>query len=64
MEKNGVTVFVCNRGAEKTVAIRLDVKPATLEFFKSMSKEKPGYTAKQCMENILNNYAGGVNVKN
>lgn len=63
-EENQVTVFICGRGnlRHKGKKIQLEVKESTLEHFKERAKEFDSgrYTAKQIMENILNNEAEGV----
>ncbi len=56
------TVITCQRGKETTVKVMLELKPETLRGFIERSKEFQGgkYTAKQMMENVLNNQIEGV----
>ncbi len=49
------TVFVCNRGAVKTVKVQLDLFPETVEKMKKRAETK-AFTAKELMQFILNNY--------
>jgi hypothetical protein len=54
-------VFICSRGAIKStdIKVQLELRKETIDGFKEKSKGT-GYTAKQIMENILNNYIEGV----
>lgn len=53
------TVFICNRGGVKLTKVQLELPRETIEKYKAQAKGTQ-YTAKQIMENMLRNWADGV----
>jgi hypothetical protein len=48
-------VFICNRGAAKTVKVQLEISPEALDRFKGQAAPA-GFTAKELMQWVLNNH--------